>query len=306
MTPPTHLVDVSFSQAPASIDWKQVKAGGVFGGIVRTGYGLKGDATAKAHSENIRAAGLDLGTYHYVIPRAGEEKSQAEAMIAAWRETKATIAPAADLEASPAESPIVHGGDGEMLADWLDAFFERTQELLPKKTKAIAYTAAGWFARLPKARAFTHRTRALWVASYRRPLPVIPFPWDEHALWQHSANTIWSDNSFGPTPKTPGAKKVADPGKVDGFAGEIDCNALGMDTLQCLRAGRQPKTKLDLADVRDRQRAIRRLGEDPGPLDGDWGKRSKTALIEVQKALSIEPTGVWDDATSSAVKKKLR
>lgn len=304
MTPPTHFIDVSSSQAPASIDWKKVKASGAFGAIVRTGYGLKADASASAHAANVLAAGLELGTYHYVIPREGEAKAQAEAMVAAWRASNATIVPAADLEASEKESPIVAGGDSELLADWLDAFFARAEQLLQKQP--IVYTGAGWFGRLPRERAWDHRTRALWVASYRRPTPTIPFPWDEHALWQHSANTIWSDNSFGPTPKTPGAKKIADPGKIDGFAGEIDCNALGNDTIACLRAGRQPRSKLDFSNVRDRQRALRRLGIDPGPLDGDWGNRSTTALIEAQKMLGVDVTGVWDTTTRAAIEKSLR
>jgi hypothetical protein len=226
-------------------------------------------------------------------------------MIAAWRDLGATIAPAADLEAPPEKSPIVAQG-GDDLADWLDAFFEHADDLLhSSNVRVIAYTGNAWFAKLPRERAFTHRDRALWVASYRRPLPVIPFPWDEHALWQHSANTIWSDNSFGPAPKTPGARKIADPGTIDGFAGEIDCNALGNETIACLHAGRQPKSPLDLDDIRDRQRAIRRLGEDPSALDGKWGSGSSSALMDVQRMLGIDPTGTWDAATETAIRTKL-
>jgi hypothetical protein len=296
--PKIDLVDVSRHQDPPAIDWAQVTASGVTAAIVRTGYGGDPDPSSAAHVARIRDTTASLGTYHYVVPIAGEEKKQADLMVAEWTKYKAAIAPAADLEARAVESPIVASKDWDRVADWLDAFCERAESQLA--ANVIIYTGT-WFNQLPQKRGWAYRGRALWVAAYTRPGPPLPWPWDEYAIWQHSANTIWSDGSWGAAPKTPGASIVASPGKVPGFAGEIDCNALGNVTLDFLRTGKQPRCPLDLSQVIDRQRALRRLGENAGNLDGQWGPRSSAALASVQAALGIAPTGAWDAATETAV-----
>jgi N-acetylmuramoyl-L-alanine amidase len=93
---------------------------------------------------------------------------------------------------------------------------------------------------------------------------------------------------------------------VDGVAGEVDCNVLGNASMDDLRAGRQPRTPLDLADPRGRQRALRRLGCDAGALDGLWGPGSRAALVLAQRQLGLEADGVWGPGTTLAVEAALR
>ena len=42
-----------------------------------------------------------------------------------------------------------------------------------------------------------------------------------------------------------------------------------------------------------RQRALARLGFDPGPVDGVWGRNSRKALRAFQKAAGLEVNGWW-------------
>ncbi|MCA9716928.1 MAG: peptidoglycan-binding protein [Myxococcales bacterium] len=57
--------------------------------------------------------------------------------------------------------------------------------------------------------------------------------------------------------------------------------------------------------IRERQQKLARLGFNPGPIDGVWGRSSRLALIEAQKALGLEADGVWGPKTEAAINKAL-
>jgi GH25 family lysozyme M1 (1,4-beta-N-acetylmuramidase) len=316
MSVATHVIDLSYAQNPATIQWSRVAKANIHGVIIRTGYNMDPDKQAAAHAAGAKSANLELGTYHYPIPNADlkDAEAQARMMVDRWKEIGATLAPAADLEATPKESKIVsdiQNGDANAavkLADWIDAFLAKADSLLPDGRKALIYTGA-WFNMVPCERSKAHGHRALWVASYTRPHPFIPWPWDETALWQHSANTIWrmpnGEQKWGPNKPDPSAVMIATPGLVDGVPGEVDCNALSHAMLDPLRSGAQHPSPLDLSDVRNRQRALRRLGFDPGGLDGQWGNRSTRALIRAQESLGLKTDGTWGPDTEAAIKKAL-
>lgn len=59
-------------------------------------------------------------------------------------------------------------------------------------------------------------------------------------------------------------------------------------------------------DTHDRQTALKDLGYYDGRIDGEWGPKSKAALIEFQRSIGIEVDGVWGKMTLAAVKTALR
>jgi hypothetical protein len=192
------------------------------------------------------------------------------------------------------------------LAVWLRAALDRTDASLVSQRSIIYHGVNQWETMLGEHSAW-FVDRFSWLSNYGVRAATCPFPFDEFGMWQHSANTIWRD------PKDPTGKQrfglpvpddaiiLAKPGIVPGVAGEIDCNVLGNVSIEDLQRGTRPWSPLDLDDVRDRQRAFRRLGVDCGKLDGLWGPRCRAALVIVQRKVGIEPTGMWGVETRAAL-----
>jgi g-D-glutamyl-meso-diaminopimelate peptidase len=53
--------------------------------------------------------------------------------------------------------------------------------------------------------------------------------------------------------------------------------------------------------VRNAQLALKRLGYDPGPLDNVYGRLTRNAVIQLQRAQHLPATGVLDRETWSAI-----
>jgi GH25 family lysozyme M1 (1,4-beta-N-acetylmuramidase) len=290
------LIDVSEHQHPDRIAWARVRAAGVHGAYVRAGANLGKDDRAAEHLRRAKAAGLEVGVYWYAHPGLSAAL-QADRLAEAHHDHACTLAPAVDIETAQGVAPVE-------IAVWLQSALLRIDASLERQ-RAIIYTGPGFWAQHLGEQGTGFGDRGLWVAHYGAARPTIPWPWDEHLLWQRAANTIWrmpdGSQAWGPVQPHPDAVAIAPPGMVDGVAGEVDCNVIGNASWDDLRAGRQPRTALDLSDVRGRQRALRRLGCDPGSLDGLWGSRSRAALVLAQRQLGLEADGVWGPGTTMAV-----
>lgn len=293
------LIDVSSAQHPDRIAWARVRAAGVLGAYVKAGDGLGTDPRRQQHAVRARAAGLEVGLYWFARPGLSPVL-QADRLAEAHHDLGATLAPACDLE-------VDQGVTGEALAAWLAQFLSRVDASLDG-ARAIVYTGPGFWTRSMGAAGERFGDRGLWVANYGVTAPTIPAPWDEHLLWQSHGNTIWrmpdGSHQWGPVQPHPEAVAIAPPGMVDGVAGEVDCNQMGNASMADLRAGRQPRSELDLTQPRDRQRALRRLGHAIA-IDGAWGPASRAALVLAQRALGLEADGVWGPSTTAAVQAAL-
>lgn len=291
------LIDISAAQTPSSIAWDKVKSAGIIGAYVRAGIGLTLDAACTLHVQGAAAQHLPFGLYWYWQTDHDPEK-QAALLAQRHRDLACELAPAVDVEENRGKLPR------EDIAPLLMRFLLKLDELT--QSRGIIYTGPAfwnqnfaWKPGAPDDAAIAFQNRALWLANYGVKMPEIPWPWDEFTLWQYAANTIWSDGSFGPRPKTPGATAIAPPGIVPGVQGEVDCNALGNVSLADLAAGLGARTPLDFSsgDIRSRQRALRRLGVNCGKLDGLWGPSCRAALVQAQKKLGIPPDGMWSPNT---------
>lgn len=297
--PRPDLIDVSENQPPRYIDWPRVGAAGIVAAYVRAGEGTHRDPCCAAHTDGARSIGRPSGVYWAWHPDVGPEV-QAEWLAEAHHTVGAELAPLVDCELDGGLPPIE-------LARRLGAMLARLDTCLPTGTRGAIYTGPGWWSgRFRADLGAPFRDRMLMVAHYGTATPDIPWPWDEYAIWQAAGNTIWSDGSFGPVPKDPAAHRVALPGVVDGAADdhgqpiEIDVDVLGNTSLGALAEGTQPQSQLDLTTPLGRQRALRRVGVDPGHLDGAWGPASRAALILAQRRLGLTPTGMWGEGEDVA------
>jgi hypothetical protein len=290
------LIDVSSAQHPDRIAWQRVRAAGVIGAYVRAGDGLSIDPRRQVHAIRARSAGLETGVYWFARPGLSPVL-QADRLAEAHHDLGASLAPACDLE-------VDQGVTAAALQSWLAQFMARVDASLDGQ-RAIIYTGPAFWTRAMDSHGARFADRGLWIAHYGVREPSIPYPWDEHLLWQSNGNTIWrmpdGSHAFGHRQPHADAVAIAPPGSVDGVSGEVDCSRLGHASMDDLRAGRQPRSALDLSQTRDRQRALRRLGHDPGPLDGAWGPRSRAALVLAQRALGVTQTGIWSPETESAI-----
>lgn len=66
-----------------------------------------------------------------------------------------------------------------------------------------------------------------------------------------------------------------------------------------------PVERHDLTTTRGIQRALTALGFDPGPVDGEMGKRTKAAVIAFQKRAGLKTDGIVGPVTRSALARAL-
>lgn len=88
--------------------------------------------------------------------------------------------------------------------------------------------------------------------------------------------------------------------------GKPACPGQTLQTVvEAVRAN-EPKPAYDLSTVVGRQQALMDLGHYAGAVDGQWGPRSRGALIRFQEAYRLLPDGVWGPATEAAMQGALR
>ena len=55
------------------------------------------------------------------------------------------------------------------------------------------------------------------------------------------------------------------------------------------------------ATVRETQQALRQMGHDPGPADGQWGPKTRRALTAFQQERGLQASGRLDQSTLAAL-----
>lgn len=187
-----HTVDVSGWNAP--LDWSRVVAAGISIAWVKATDGLGSpDARWSQHSSQAAAAGLTVGSYHYLRIRHGrpqDARQQVREYIARWRQYW-QLRPVLDVESG--------GNEAATSAEWsravLDAVDECEQQV---GVSPVIYTSRGeWEGR--QLGALTSLDRCpLWLACYGS-TATVPRPWVAYALWQ------WTGD-----------------GEIDGLSGRFD------------------------------------------------------------------------------------
>ena len=78
----------------------------------------------------------------------------------------------------------------------------------------------------------------------------------------------------------------------------------GGDLLEYVYSERPPG--MGFSRVSEMQEALRKLGSYTGEIDGMWGPKSKSALVEFQREAGLRPDGVWGPQTTAAVTARLQ
>lgn len=203
-TPPAPLEGIDVSSHQAAIDWPRVARAGIAFVYVKATEGVGFvDRRAAAHVAGARAAGLEVGAYHYLRVREGAQdaEAQARAFLVQHRALGCTLRPALDVE--------TQGNEGRPYAAYLEAVraFVRVIEAELGRPP-ILYTYPGFWAGSSTLRGATDLVECpLWIAHYTAKGPTIPKPWTKATLWQYAA----------------GAGVI---GHVDGVVGAVDRNRL--------------------------------------------------------------------------------
>ena len=163
------IIDISFYQAPASIDY-DLLAANVSGVILRACYGIWKDTAFDRHYQELTQRGVPCGAYHYII---GNQPIQAQAdafnLAVGLKDTK--------------------------LGCWIDV--EDTRE----GTKLYRQQVLDYAELQPDMGIYTSKnawsvimggaylsTRKLWVAHYTTASqPLLPTGWNSWWLWQHTS-----------------------------------------------------------------------------------------------------------------------
>lgn len=187
---PLRGIDVSHYQG--QIEWSDVAASGASFVFCKLTEGVDwSDPYGPRNLHQARLAGLRVGAYHYLT--GSDPTEQAEAFLGALAEDVAPesrLPPVLDLE-----SPRLGDDAGERAMAWLRAV-EGALSVTPILYTYPSFAAERKLWRWPDLARFP-----IWIAHYGVSKPILPRPWSEWAIWQHSEK-----------------------GKVPGIMGNVDLN----------------------------------------------------------------------------------
>ena len=175
----TPLTGLDVSQWQGSVDWRQVRAAGHSFAVAKTSEGgdWRDPSWSPARASQIRAAGLALGVYHFLRPRAdraGKVEARFAVRVARWGGWRRGDLPlVADLETTTL-------GPAGTCA-YARSFASEVRRLTGHRP--IVYTGPSFAsANLAGCRALA--ANRLWIAHYGVSAPTIPPPWWSYTLWQ--------------------------------------------------------------------------------------------------------------------------
>jgi peptidoglycan hydrolase-like protein with peptidoglycan-binding domain len=86
-----------------------------------------------------------------------------------------------------------------------------------------------------------------------------------------------------------------------GQGAQQDRSARQDTTAQQERGGERMQAGRSAAPIREVQQALRQMGHDPGPADGQWGPKTQRALRDFQQERGLQASGRLDQATLGAL-----
>lgn len=205
---------IDVSDAQGVIDWATEAAAGIQFAIIKcsTGNDPGVDKRFAANVASARKAGITVGGYHFGYPLptdaahpGRDPESQAKTAFdkfAGLGTVAGDLPPVLDLEWPTVPDWTKWACNAEQIRAWGLAFLHAAENLwgckpflysYPDFLKQIAVGAEPGYADYP-----------LWMADYSKyqhapppdgASPVIPAPWTDWALWQHSGNTLTLPNS---------------------------------------------------------------------------------------------------------------
>lgn len=250
---------IDISEWQGEVDFEKVKAQEISSVVLRAGFGRNQsqvDSMFEKNYSKAKKAGLNVGAYWYSYADSVEDaKKEAQACISVLGDKEFELPVFYDME----DSSQTHLGK-DTLTQMAKAFMTA---LLKAGFRVGVYANANWFENYLDYKSL-YGTYYIWLAQYNS---VAEFECD---MWQYSSS-----------------------GRVEGIEGNVDMNIIYSDKL--IKAIQKPeeeiKESFENALLQTMLMISQRLGiisQTITPIDNKKGKMTRSAILQMKKALSLE------------------
>lgn len=257
------MYGIDVAEMGGRVDWTAVKQSGKTFAFVRATEGktIK-DKTFAQNWPAMKMVGIIRGAYHYFHPLTSNPAEQAQEFLKTMGKLEpGDLPPVLDVETkdkSASSAQIVIG-----MKQWLAIVESAIQQQTGKKIKPIIYTYPNfWNEVMLNPPDFANYP--LWIAHYGVATPSIPRTWGVGNWLIHQ------------------------------YAGDVD-NVAGIQYRSDLNKFHsiQKGSKGSLVkDIQQRLKDLKKTELNPGLVDGDFGDRTKNAVIAFQRAKQLQADGI--------------
>jgi lysozyme len=254
------MYGIDVSEHSGRVDWATVKQSGKTFAFVRATEGVTVKDTAfSRHWPVIKTYGTIIrGAYHYFHPLTSDPVKQAQEFLKTVGKLQVgDFPPVLDVETTDGAGA---GTVVNAMKKWLAEVEKAIQQQTSKKLKPIIYTSPNfWINTLGNPSDFA--SYPLWIAHYGVDEPWVPGSW---------GTGNWTIHQY-----------EGDTGNIAGVSGHGDLNKFNL--IQPGATG--PRVK----EIQQRLKAFQKPEFDPGNVDGNYGSRTKSAVMAFQKSKNLLP-----------------
>ena len=281
------------------LDFEKYKAAGATFVIIKALHGKNVDPYFLRNYTRARGAGVYVSSYQWLLPGSQLSiKDQVQAYAAILQDYPHDFVPWLDYEAGSGTP------DGSDFSAYIDTFQQSTAREIG------VYSAYGKLMEPKDAIPERFSTLKFWIANYSVAFPRIPKPFTNWNFWQFTESFPAAAYGFHPD-----GERAMD---MNYFNGSMEtflqfCFPSSADTADqqldkqiewevpkpTLVKGNTGVEVLKLQDLLVKFGFMTTAQVATGP--GIFGPRTNAALVNMQGALGLPPTGIYDDATRTAV-----
>lgn len=267
------LQGIDVSEYQGKIDWSAVSNTPTTFGIAKATEGAESrDSMFVTNWNGMKSAGLIRSAYHFFVA-SKDPIAQAKNFLGLTQSLWETsdLPPVLDLEKS-------YGLDPNVVIDRAGQWLDAVEAAIGRQP--IIYTFPNfWYEGLGNSQRLGKYK--LWIAHYETNNPWVPGGWQSWTFHQYSES-----------------------GTLSGIDGSVDLNHFNgsLDDLITLLKGPPPLRQGFVGNVvGNLQTLLKNQGFDPGVIDGDFGSKTKNAVIGLQKAKQLKVDGIANDLTWKAL-----
>lgn len=269
------LKGIDVSEYQGDINWKAVADSGVVYCFVKATEGVESrDPMFAKNWAGLRSVGIIRSAYHFFIA-SKDPKVQAKNFLDLTRSTWETndLPPVLDLEKSYGLDPDTVINKAGIWLDTVEASIGR---------RPIIYTYPSFWNEALKNTPRLGANYRLWIAHYGTNNPWVPGSWKS-----------WTFHQYSESGSVPGISGACD---LNNFNGDLDTLQTLLNSKAPLRQGRSGKIVAEL------QTLLNAKGANIGTADGQFGPRTRQAVINFQKSVGLLPDGIVGGRTWSALR----
>ncbi len=256
------MYGIDVSEYAKRVDWAAVRISGKTFAFIRATEGASvKDETFERNWSVSKTNGIIRGAYHFFHPLTSDPVKQAQEFLKTMGPLEpGDFPPVLDVEATDGAgaSTIIN-----KMKQWLAEVEKTLQQQTRKKIKPFIYTSPNfWNNILGNPKDFA--SYPLWIANYGVSTPSVPSSWG-------AGN--WTIHQYeGDVANIPGVNGLGDLNKFN--------------SLQVGSKGSRVK------EIQQQLKALQKPEFDPGSIDGDFGSRTKNAVVAFQKFKKLQADGI--------------